>query len=677
MKPVLITPVTLETTVQDRDAWLESIRESMYEPSLGILTLAASLQAGGIMAGFFDLNGFVRDLYLENADEPFQDVVAAAAPAIAELEADLFAFGTICSSYPLTVRLAEAIKSLRPEVPIFFGGPQASVVDVATLEAFPFVDGIIRGEADETIVPAFRQFAAGERIAVPGVTFRWDSEIVRNPSSSPVADLDRVPSPLFDLSTGIDQCSYLPIEAGRGCPFSCTFCSTNDFFRRKFRLRSPARVLEEMRRLEKLYGITHFDLVHDMFTVDRSRVREFCHAFLAGKEKYSWSCSARSDSVDPELIELMASAGCESIFFGIETGSPRLQKVIDKRLDISEAASMIACAAGKRVSCTVSLIVGFPEETVEDVAMTAAFALDSARFDETKVQIGLLAALSATPLFEQYKDQLFFDGIYSDLSHQTWEQNEADRGLIVRYKHLFPNFYGLPSGAGREYAAEFRHFVTYGLNRCRWLLIALGDVYGLIDVFDAWIQWRGEDRCRSRYYGTVQFAYDFCRFLRTFVAGSAESAILSALLSHYETLYSLAIDSSPLCSKVSESLASLPRISASVSLHTFPFRLSSVIEAVRRRTYPGSDWRQKTAVAFVRTEQNEINPCELPALGAAVLELCDGQTNVAQMVRALGPRCPAGVGFSAEQLIRSGLFSLRDQGLVSFTQVQQEVPVFQ
>jgi radical SAM superfamily enzyme YgiQ (UPF0313 family) len=84
-------------------------------------------------------------------------------------------------------------------------------------------------------------------------------------------------------------------------------------------------MLAEMRRIKDTYGIQNFDLVHDMFTVDRQRVAEFCHAVLDSGEKFYWGCSARSDCIDDQLIELMAQAGCRGIFFGIETGSARLQ----------------------------------------------------------------------------------------------------------------------------------------------------------------------------------------------------------------------------------------------------------------------------------------------------------------------------------------------------------------
>src|SRR6185295_13886713 len=110
-------------------------------------------------------------------------------------------------------------------------------------------------------------------------------------------------------------------------------------------------------------------------TIDRKKVVAFCDAVVESGEKFTWGCSARTDCIDDELLELMARAGCTGIFFGIETGSQRLQHVI---------------------KTTVALIAGFPEETREDLRDTIHFFIDSLRFDHAEPQCSLLAPLAAT-----------------------------------------------------------------------------------------------------------------------------------------------------------------------------------------------------------------------------------------------------------------------------------------
>src|SRR5262249_11540905 len=152
---------------------------------------------------------------------------------------------------------------------------------------------------------------------VPGLTYRSKGQPRRTPNAAVIKDLDALPTPAYHLTGELRGAPRATLEMGRGCPFSCTFCSTNDFFRRNFRLRSPERILQDMRSLAVAYGVSDFDLIHDMFTVDKRRVVVFCKAMIASGEKFTWACSARTDCVDEELLELMAEAGCQGLFFGI------------------------------------------------------------------------------------------------------------------------------------------------------------------------------------------------------------------------------------------------------------------------------------------------------------------------------------------------------------------------
>src|SRR5260370_30251543 len=110
---------------------------------------------------------------------------------------------------------------------------------------------------------------------VAGLSYRVGSHPRRNANAPVIADLDALPSAAYHLGRYLESATTAAVELGRGCPFACTFCSTNDFFRRNFRLRSPERVLRDMRDIAAKYGLRHFELVHDMFTVDKRRVASF------------------------------------------------------------------------------------------------------------------------------------------------------------------------------------------------------------------------------------------------------------------------------------------------------------------------------------------------------------------------------------------------------------------
>src|SRR5260370_40861411 len=135
-----------------------------------------------------------------------------------------------------------------------------------------------------------------------------------------------------------------------------------------------------MKAIKETYGIKSFDLIHDMFTVDRKKVLAFCNAVEESGEHFYWSCSARTDCVDDELISRMAKAGCDGVFFGIDAGSERMQDIIKKGLDVNEAAARVKRTNQHGIKTTVSLITGFPEETKDDLRATIRFHGESLRY---------------------------------------------------------------------------------------------------------------------------------------------------------------------------------------------------------------------------------------------------------------------------------------------------------
>src|SRR5947207_1703247 len=340
---------------------------------VGILSLAAVLEAKGLQPEVVDLNRVYYD-WLQKSNQsqsnPESDFCSFAGAYLADRDFDFFGFSTVCSSYPLTLRIAAEVKRAHRDSVVVLGGPQASVVDVSTMRAYPFIDLVVRGEAEQSLPDLVDALANDSSLtAVAGITFRRDEdgEIVRSPDAPLVLDLDALPFPAFHLFPDVRFCRHFPLELGRGCPFACTFCSTNDFFRRRFRLKSPAQMIADMRKVRQTYGINSFELVHDMFTVDRKRVMEFCEALLESKEEFTWGSSARTDCIDEELIALMAKAGCRGIFFGIETGSKRMQKVIDKGLDLNDSAERVRSCDKFKINTAVSLMAGFPCETMNDL----------------------------------------------------------------------------------------------------------------------------------------------------------------------------------------------------------------------------------------------------------------------------------------------------------------------
>jgi radical SAM superfamily enzyme YgiQ (UPF0313 family) len=628
----------------------EGVRETSADVPLGVLALAAVLEEIGIVPLIVDSNAWYVEYIHSSARQRQSSFSRYAAERLASLDADLFGFSTICNSYPVTLQIAQRLKELRPHAVTLFGGPQASVVDLPTLRHFPFVDFILRGEADRSL-PEFAMRLAGglSPETVPGITYRSAGEARRNPDAPLPADLDSLPLPAFHLYPGVCPTRGLPLELGRGCPFGCTFCSTNDFFRRSFRLKSPAKLIEQMDILAARYAPEYFDLVHDMFTVDRRRVVAFCEAMIESGRGYRWGCSARTDCVDPELIELLARAGCSSIFFGIESGSPRIQKIIDKRLDLDEARTNTVLTTRHGMRTTVSTIMGFPEETIDDVRATVGFLAEALREPEMVTQLHLLAPLAGTPLEVQYRDRLVLEDIYTDMSHSGWVQGDRERQLISAFPDVFQNFYAIPTPhLDRRYLQELREFILRTTCRFRWMLVAWQDRCGdLLTLFDEWRAWSRDlvahrRGCEMRrYYATWDFDRDFVRFLRSRpeqARGEFEAVLLEFEEALLRVLREETGEAPPATLKVLESDMRL-----GLNPHVYVLRLDSdatrVVELLRERQPADESIHRPAITATRRVSEDEIEVISISPLTAEFLELCDGNSTVDDVLHQFAAKC--------------------------------------
>lgn len=630
------------------DAQSESVRAAARAPKLGVLTLAGALEQAGLSPLLFDLDRAYFDYVSGSHGRGLADFPAWVAPQIISKGVRLFGFSSICSSYPLTLRIAKLIKLLDPDCAILFGGPQASVTDLATLSAFPYVDFILRGEADLSL-PAFWEEWTGARrfSAVPGLTWRTPFGPQRNPDSPVILDLDLLARPAYHLHPDLSEALYSFLELGRGCPFSCTFCSTNDFFRRKFRVKSPDRMLADMRWMADQYGFRGFNLVHDMFTVDRRRVAAFCEALISSGEDFNWSCSARTDCVDEDLIRLMARAGCDGIFFGVETGSQRMQRIIDKDLDPIQSRAAVEFGDRLGITVTVSTIVGFPEEQEQDLRETLEVYLHALRQPRAIPQVNILAPLSGTPIHAQYKDKLYLDGLASSLGYQGCDQSPEDRALIREHRDIFSNFYLLPTPSlDRPTLQELAEFLPMCRERLRWLLVALHQRRP--DILTWFSQWRDHrmalhpeiagGQLRS-YYRSETSRHDFTAFIQGRLAEFSSPAV-EALL-RFEAALEDAVASEPAPPANGAINArriarrDIPIRARGIHVIELDCDLQAVIAALQRgaTAAPASERRY---YRFSPEEPGKTRLMEIAEPIARSLLLCDGAHTAAQFAGEAG-----------------------------------------
>ncbi|MDJ0630683.1 MAG: radical SAM protein [Rhodobacter sp.] len=403
-------------------------------PPVGALTLSAIAKRMGVATEVVPLPAAQRR--------------AEVAEALAGF--DMVGFSTDCGTYPDAVLTARALRAARPDLPIVFGGPQATVTATQTMQAFPEVDLCVKGEAEQSFPELLRRLATGAEDwrEVPGGVWRAGDGIESLPEPAMLADVDQVPLPDYAAFPTVGINGSIPLEVGRGCPYGCTFCSTNTFFKRRFRMKSSERVAADVASLTASYGVRHVDFIHDMFTVRRDFVEDICAAMA--RLPVSWNCSARTDRLDDALLSTMADAGCVGVYVGIETGSKRLQRSLKKNLNVDEAIAMVRRCQNFGIGVTASMIIGYPNETVEDLRETLLCAFELVRPHPSRqatgdvvLQLPFFAPLAGTPILDEASG-FAFDGVppsvvelgeSQELSPEARALVEAHPGIFLAHYH--------------------------------------------------------------------------------------------------------------------------------------------------------------------------------------------------------------------------------------------------
>jgi anaerobic magnesium-protoporphyrin IX monomethyl ester cyclase len=271
-------------------------------------------------------------------------------------------------------RVAEITRSVL-DVPIVAGGPIATARRGAVLQAIPAIDLLVVGEGEVT----FSRLLSG--ISTPkGLVFRHGSQIVDLGDGEIVDNLDELPFPdysLVDLGRYKEHLSYAynhrrqgVLLTSRGCPFLCTYCNT--FAGKTARLRSAENVVAEIEQMSRDHAIEDFYVVDDIFNMDRKRTEAIFQMIIRLRKNWRlyFVNGLRADIMTRELVDLMADAGTAWVTYAVESGSPRIQKLVKKNMRLEKAAEIINYSQDRGLVVNVNTMYGFPTETGADAQQT-------------------------------------------------------------------------------------------------------------------------------------------------------------------------------------------------------------------------------------------------------------------------------------------------------------------
>ena len=271
-------------------------------------------------------------------------------------DADVVGISTTTSTAPRAYAYADRLRERG--IPVVMGGPHVSFLPE---EALAHADVVVLGEAEGVAVELFRRIAAREPLDdLPGVAVPFGPI----PDMAPhVADLDALPAPDlslvrgFDTNRGLLGQTVIPVQATRGCPWDCAFCSVTGMFGRKFRLRSVDHVMDELIPHDRPGRQIFF--YDDNLAANPSWVEDLCGRLIKRGTRFTWSAQMRLDAAkDPALLRQMHRAGCNRVFVGIESVDPAALEALDKQQTPEGIARGVAAFRDAGISVHGMFILG-------------------------------------------------------------------------------------------------------------------------------------------------------------------------------------------------------------------------------------------------------------------------------------------------------------------------------
>lgn len=283
---------------------------------------------------------------------------------------------------------ARAVKSVDPRLPVVVGGPHTALYPEESL-THPEIDYVVVGDGEIPLEGLLDRLAEGRRdtCGVPGLMTRGDKRKPRyfypDMADLPIPDRRFTPWKRYAAVVSTRPPTTIAMSS-RGCPYTCSFCFTAGG--KRYRANPAERIAEEMEHCLEL-GIHEFLFFDELFTFDRQRVLDLCRLIRERGLDVTWDVRARVDCVDQEMLDAMASAGCNRIQYGVEAGTQRVMDILNKGITLEQVEAALEMTRRAGISTYADFMLGAPGETREEILQTIDFArrlnLDYAHFSIT------------------------------------------------------------------------------------------------------------------------------------------------------------------------------------------------------------------------------------------------------------------------------------------------------
>jgi radical SAM superfamily enzyme YgiQ (UPF0313 family) len=267
---------------------------------------------------------------------------------------------------------------------VVIGGIAASISNPEW--SLAHADALVIGEAEEVWPRVLRDARDGKLQSV----YRMEHP----------PDIRTLPLPRYDLMTGSKFGRWSPVQATRGCPFPCTFCSVTAFFKKSYRKRPVSEVLRDVREAKRIRGSNYITFIDDNIGVDWDYCRELWQALIPEKIFWMSQCSLQI-SERPEMMRLAHSSGCQALSVGIESTSPESLETVEKQWNRPQRYSEAIRALREHgIDVSTEMMLGLDADEPSVFEQTRDFIMDNAI---SVPRIHIVTPVPGTPLYDRMK----------------------------------------------------------------------------------------------------------------------------------------------------------------------------------------------------------------------------------------------------------------------------------
>ncbi len=335
----------------------------------GLVSIASYLEKDDYEIKGIDMNTPSRKIplrYLKVDEKLLKEII--------DFSPDVLAMSTYATNIYNVLFWAKVLKKRLLNCLILIGGNHASYIASECLEKCPELDVIVRFEGEIPFKMICEQVKKSnfDFSNIPNITYRINGKIKENPQIELIKNIDVLPILNRDFfknkNKTNDDIFHADMISARGCPFNCTFCNCNHYWNKMYRLRSIDDVIKELKELKKKYPyLKSIRFRDESITINKMRCKKLCDAIIKSELNFDFQAHSRLDGLNEDVIKTLSLAGFKQLFIGLESGSKRVLKRLQKGIDITRAEKVVSLLKKYGLNYRFSFIFLTPQERFKDI----------------------------------------------------------------------------------------------------------------------------------------------------------------------------------------------------------------------------------------------------------------------------------------------------------------------